>query len=79
VIPTLTLGVVAPAGLDTRIRHREGAQQTNWAPGLTLLLICNSTFIVMLPGPASTRRASTAGRRRPPEENRDSLDGFERG
>src|SRR5215203_1999612 len=47
VICTLTVGEVAPDGLVTRIRQGEGAHETNRAPGLTLLLICNSTFMVM--------------------------------
>jgi hypothetical protein len=45
-IRTLTLGEVAPDGLVMRMRHGEGAHETNRAVGLMLLLICNSTFIV---------------------------------
>jgi hypothetical protein len=44
---TLTLGETMPDGSVTRIRHGDGAHETNAAPGLVLLLICNSTFIVM--------------------------------
>ena len=47
VICTLTVGEVAPDGLVTRIRHGDGAHETNRALGFTLLLICNSTFIVL--------------------------------
>ncbi|PYS71517.1 MAG: hypothetical protein DMF69_10105 [Acidobacteria bacterium] len=45
---TVTIGEVAPLGFVTRIRHGEGAQETNWARGFALLLICNSTFIINL-------------------------------
>src|SRR4029079_2341605 len=45
VICTLTVGVVAPAGLVTRMRQGDGAHDTKRAFGLGLLLICNSTFI----------------------------------
>jgi hypothetical protein len=38
----------APDGLVIRIRHGEGTQDTNRAPGLLLLLICSSTFISYL-------------------------------
>jgi hypothetical protein len=47
VMMRLTVGEVAPAGLVTRTRHGEGAHVTKRAEGLTLLFICNSTFIVM--------------------------------
>ena len=36
-----------PTGSVTRIRHGDGAHETNRALGLTLLLICNSTFMNM--------------------------------
>src|SRR5262249_23344693 len=44
-ILTLTVGVLVPAGLDTRIRHGDGDHVTNRASGAMLLLICSSTFI----------------------------------
>jgi hypothetical protein len=47
VIFTLTVGVTMPVVSVTRIRHGDGAHETNPALGLVLLLICNSTFIVM--------------------------------
>jgi hypothetical protein len=47
VILTLTVGVLAPEGLLTRIRHGDGDHEMNRASGVMLLLICNSTFIVM--------------------------------
>ena len=49
VIVRLTVAVVTPAGLVTRILHGDGAHETKRAPASTLLLICNSTFIVMPP------------------------------
>jgi len=48
VITMLTVGVVAPVGFVTRTRHGDGDHVTNPARALTLLLICNSTFIVIL-------------------------------
>jgi hypothetical protein len=47
VILTLTIDEVAPAGLVTRIRQGDGAHEMNRALGFVLLLICNSTFIVI--------------------------------
>jgi len=45
---TVAIGEVAPLGFVTRIRHGEGAQETNRAREFALLLICNSTFILNL-------------------------------
>ena len=42
-----TKGVSAPAGSVTRIRQGDGAHDTKRARALVLLLICNSTFIVI--------------------------------
>ena len=49
VLESLTdaFGPAAPAGLVTRIRHGDGAHETNCALGFVLLLICSSTFIIM--------------------------------
>jgi hypothetical protein len=47
VMTTLTVGVVAPDGLVMRILHGDGAHVTKRALALVLLLICNSTFIVI--------------------------------
>jgi hypothetical protein len=44
---TLTVGGRMPVGSVTRIRQGDGAHPTNRALALVLLLICNSTFIVM--------------------------------
>ena len=44
---TLTVGVSTPEGLVTRMRHGDGDHERNPASGAVLLLICNSTFIVM--------------------------------
>src|SRR5262249_6085274 len=41
----LTVDALTPDGLDTRIRHGEGAHATNRDVALELLLICNSTCI----------------------------------
>jgi hypothetical protein len=41
----VTVGVIAPEGFVTRIRHGEGVHDTNCALGFMLLLICNSTFM----------------------------------
>jgi hypothetical protein len=42
-----TKGVSAPVGSVTRIRQGEGVHDTKRARVLVLLLICNSTFIVI--------------------------------
>src|SRR5258708_137324 len=64
-----TVGVLAPEGSVTRMRHGEGDQERNCASGAVLLLICNSTFIVM-PSKAGElgrihRRSRTAERSEP--------------
>jgi hypothetical protein len=41
----VTVGVIAPEGLVTRIRHDEGAHDRNRAWEFMVLLICNSTFM----------------------------------
>jgi hypothetical protein len=47
VMVTLTMDEGAPDGLVMRIRHGDGAHATKRALALVLLLICNSTFIVI--------------------------------
>src|SRR6516164_6789981 len=46
---TLTVGVLAPEGLVTRIRHGDGDHVRNRASGAVLLLICSSTSIDTCP------------------------------
>src|SRR5882762_2775420 len=55
---TFVVGEVAPDGSVTRIRHGDGAHETNRALRLALLLICNSTFIVMPPKGVSQEQKS---------------------
>jgi hypothetical protein len=46
---TLTVGVLTPAGLLTRIRHGDGDHERNRASAAVLLLICSSTSMVLPP------------------------------
>src|SRR5262245_31431070 len=58
-IRMLTFAVVIPHGSVPRIRHGPGAQVRNRAFALALLLICSSTFTVLLQSAGYPPRTTT--------------------
>ena len=60
---TLTVGVLTPEGLVTRIRHGDGDHERNRASAAVLLLICSSTSMVLPPKLVNRAAMSTVGRR----------------